>query len=240
MDLQELRQYLNQLASSLVPEDRGVLEARLHGLVSVFPFSEYEFILMFLKDKEVISFEDYEKLRANYVSANRYLDLFSLAPQVFGQIWGEKHIMDLDARFQKPDKSLDQHYDGDYDLWIAGVRVEVKSSRAIHTKKRGSLVSKALKYGSNDPFWMNFQQLKFDVCDVFIFIGVWVDQIVYWALSNDDAKTSKYLSHQHRGGIEYQIGVTDKNLREFNRFQVAPERLAEFVLSLASNSGKAV
>jgi hypothetical protein len=94
MDLQELHQYLDQLSSSLKPEERGVLEARLQGLVSVFPFSEYEFILMFLRDREVISFKDYEKLRDNYVSANRYLDLFSLAPRVFGQIWGEKHIME--------------------------------------------------------------------------------------------------------------------------------------------------
>jgi hypothetical protein len=233
MDLRELRQYLNQLSASLAPEERQVLEARLQGLVSVFPFNEYEFILMFVKDRGIISFEDYEKLRDNYVSANRYLDLFSLAPRVFGQIWGEKHIMDLDPRFRKPDKSLDPGYDGEYDLWIEGVKVEVKSSRAIHTKKRGSLVSKALRYGGDEPFWMNFQQLKLDACDVFIFIGVWVDRIVYWVMSDGDAKKSQYLSHQHRGGIEYQIGITDKNLQEFERFQVSPEHLGDAVLSLA-------
>jgi hypothetical protein len=43
---------------------------------------------------------------------------------------------------------------------------------------------------------MNFQQLKLDVCDVFVFIGVWVDTIRYWVLSNDDVKSSPYLSHQ--------------------------------------------
>jgi len=218
MNLRELRQYLDQLSSSLVPEEREILEARLQGLVSVFPFSEYEFILMFLRDRAVISFEDYEKLRDNYVSANRYLGLFSLAPRVFGQIWGEKHIMDLDPRFRKPDKSLDPGYDGEYDLWIEGVKVEVKSSRAINTKKRGGLASKALRYGGDEPFWMNFQQLKLDVCNVFIFIGVWVDRIIYWVMSNEDAKRSEYLSHQHRGGIEYQIGITDKNIQEFECF----------------------
>jgi hypothetical protein len=233
MDLHELRQYLDQLSSSLAPEEREVLNARIQGLISVFPFSEYEFILMFLRDREVISFEGYEKLRDNYVSASRYLDLFSLAPRVFGQIWGEKHIMDLDPRFQKPDKSFDPEYDGEYDLWIEGVKVEVKSSRAIHTKKRGSIVSKALRYGSDDPFWMNFQQLKLDACDVFIFTGVWVDRIVYWLMSNEDAKRNEYLSHQHRGGIEYQIGITNKNIQEFERFQISPEQLGDTVLSLA-------
>jgi hypothetical protein len=232
MNLRELRQYLDQLSSSLVPEEREILEARLQGLVSVFPFSEYEFILMFLRDRAVISFEDYEKLRENYVSANRYLDLFSLAPRVFGQIWGEKHIMDLDPRFRKPDKSVDPDYDGEYNLWIEEVKVEVKSSRAINTKKRGSIVSKALRYGGDEPFWMNFQQLKLDVCDVFVFIGVWVDRIIYWVMPNEDAKRSEYLSHQHRGGIEYQIGITDKNIQEFERFRTNPERLGDTVLSL--------
>ena len=156
MDLDKLRQYLDQLSSSLEPEERDVFEARLQGLVSVFPFNEYEFTLMFLRDREVISFADYEKLRDNYVSANRYLGLFDLAPRVFGQTWGEKHIMDLDSRFREPGKSLDPEYDGEYDLWIEGVKVEVKSSRATHAKKRGSIVSKALRYGSDDPFWMNF------------------------------------------------------------------------------------
>ena len=233
MDLHELRQYLDQLSSSLEPEEREVLNARIQGLISVFPFSEYEFILMFLRDREVISFAAYEKLRDNYVSANRYLDLFSLAPRVFGQIWGEKHIMDLDPRFRKPDKSFDPEYDGEYDLWIEGIKVEVKSSRAIHTKKRGSIVSKALRYGSDDPFWMNFQQLKLDACDVFIFTGVWVDRIAYWVMSNEDAKRNEYLSHQHRGGIEYQIGITNKNIQEFERFQIRPEQLGDAVLSLA-------
>lgn len=142
MDLGELGQYLDRFTSSLIPEKREILEARLQGLVSVFPFNEYEYILMFLRDREVISFEDYERLRDNYISGNRYLDLFGLAPRIFGQIWGEKHIMDLDSRFWKPDSSLDPEYEGQYDLWIEGVRVEVKAARAIHTKKRGSLVSK--------------------------------------------------------------------------------------------------
>lgn len=233
MDLRELRGYLDRLTSSLNLEDREVLDARLRGLVSVFPFSEYEFILMFLRDREVISFEDYEELRNNYVSANRYLDLFGLAPRVFGQVWGEKHVMDLDSGFRKPDSSLDPAYEGQYDLWIEGVRVEVKCSRAIHTKKRGSLTSKALRYESDEPFWMNFQQLKLDMCDVLVFIGVWVDRIVYWVISNEDAKRNRYLSHQHRGGIEYQIGITNKNLSEFEGFQTNPEQLGDAIISIA-------
>lgn len=217
------------MIDSLKHEDRKLLEARLRGLVSVFPFNEYEFILTYLVDRRVIRFSDYEKLRKNYVSANRYLDLFGLAPRIFGQVWGEKHLMDLDSGFRKPDKSPDPNYQGQYDLWFEGVRVEVKAARAIDTKKRGDLASKALRRDSTAPFWMNFRQLKLDTCDVFVFIGVWVDEIVYWVMSNDEVKSSKYLSHQHRGGIEYQIGITNNNIGEFDVYMVAAGSLGDVV-----------
>lgn len=178
MDIEELKTYLNSLSQSLANKNRELLNARLKSLVSVFPFSEYEYILMFLLDKKIIEFGEYEKLRSEYVSSNRYLDLYGLAPRIFGEIWGQEHLSDLDERFLKPNKSLDPDYDGEYDLWIDNLKVELKACRAIHTKKRGSLQSKALRYASEDPFWMNFQQLKVEVCDVFIFIGVWVDQIL--------------------------------------------------------------
>jgi hypothetical protein len=121
---------------------------------------------------------------------------------------------------------------GEYDLWIQNIKVEVKACRAINTKKRGSLVSKALAYGSGDPFWMNFQQIKVDACDAFIFMGVWVNEVAYWLLSPAQVKANKYLSHQHRGGIEFQIGITDKNIQEFDKYLVQPAEIAEKVLSL--------
>jgi len=232
LDQTELRRYLDRFISTLNSKNKSLLEARLQSLVSVFPFNEYEYILMFLLDKGVIRFSKYEKLRKNYVSSNKYLELYGLAPRIFGQIWGEQHLMDIDERFKKASKSLDPNYEGQYDLWIEGVRIEVKAARAINTKKRGNLISKALKYDSPEPFWMNFQQLKRDVCDTFIFIGVWVDQIVYWLLSNEDVKSSDYLSHQHRGGIEYQIGITDKNISDFDVFRIKASDIVKKVISI--------
>ena len=233
MNQEELRSYLDHLIGALENANQELLRVRLESLVSAFPFNEYEYILTFLVDRRVISFNEYEELRNNYVSANRYLDLFSLAPRVFGQIWGEKHVMDLDKRFEKPDKNLDPDYDGQYDLWIEGGRVEVKAARAIHTKKRGNIVSKALQWSEEAPFWMNYQQLKLDICDVFVFIGVWVDSIVYWVMSNQEVKQNDYLSHQHRGGIEYQIGIRDTNIQEFNSFKVDAMALAQTVIAKA-------
>lgn len=231
MELKSLKDYLDRLISLLDRKEQKILAARLEGLVSVFPFNEYEYILMYLLNEGAISFKEYERLRNNYVSENRYLNLYELAPRIFGQIWGESHLMDMDSRFRKPSKTLDAEYDGQYDLWIDEVRVEVKAARAINTKKRGSLVSKALRHGSAYPFWMNFQQIKLDVCDVFVFIAVWVDKIVYWVMSNDEVKNSGYLSHQHRGGIEYQIGITDRNIGEFEKYEVAANQIADTVIA---------
>lgn len=52
----------------------------------------------------------------------------------------------------------------------------------------------------------------------------------------DEVKNNKYLSHQHRGGIEYQIGITEKNLGYFDKYKVAPLEIAKAVLA----KGKAV
>ncbi len=230
MDLAELRRHLDGLAESLESEDRTLLAARLGGLTSVFPFDEYEYLISFLLDRQRISFAEYESLRTKYVSTNRYLDLYGLSPRVFGQVWGEKHLMDLDGRFRKPDRSLDPSYSGEYDLWLEGVRVEAKASRAVNKEKRGNLATKALLYGAEEPLWMNFQQLKLDVCDVFVFIGVWVDRLLYWVMSNEEVKANRYFSHQHRGGVEYQIGITDKNLLDFAAYQCEPASLAAVVI----------
>lgn len=230
MNTDELRQHLDLLSQSLQGGDEALLKARLSGLLSAYPFNEYEYLLMFLLDRRVIGFDNYENLRSNYVSANKYLGLYGLAPRVFGEIWAHQHIMDLDESFTRPSRSLDPHYEGQYDLRLEGVRVEVKACRAINTKKRGELVSKALRYGSTEPFWMNYQQLKPDACDVFIFIGVWVDRIVYWVLSSDDVRRNRYLSHQHRGGIEYQIGITQSNIQEFDIYEVKPAQMRQAVL----------
>ncbi len=230
MNQEKLRAYLENLTRSLSGQDKLFLSARLESLASAFPFNEYEYILSFLLARQIISFNDYEALRNQYVSANRYLALFGLAPRIFGQVWGETHLRDLDSRFIKPSRELDPHYDGQYDLLIEKVKVEVKSARAINTRRQGEIVSKALRYDSDEPFWMNFQQLKLDICDVFVFIGVWVDKLRYWVLSNKEVQENPARSNQHRGGIEYQIGITHRNIDQFNRFMVEAGSLADLVL----------
>lgn len=237
MDKKKLKDYIDKLTSSLDSQNITLLSARLNGLVPVFPFNEYEYKLMFLLDKKILDFEDYEKFRDLYISSNKYLGLFGLSPRVFGEIWAQKHIQDLDTHFIKPNKTIDPSYLGEYDLWEASqrIKIEIKACRAINTKNREDLISKALQYGTNDPFWMNYQQLKLDAAQVFIFIGVWVNTIKYYILSSKEAKDNPYLSHQHRGGIEYQIGITHNNLEDFKRYEISSVKLWQEVIKKARN-----
>jgi polyphosphate kinase 2 (PPK2 family) len=77
---------------------------------------------------------------------------------------------------------------------------------------------------------MNFQQLKPDMCDCFIFIGVWVDIIKYWVLTSEEARENRYLSRQHRGGIEYQIGIKHDNRDDFDEYAVSSDKLVDVIL----------
>jgi hypothetical protein len=230
MDLSELHARLELIRQSLPETDRLLLKARLEGLASAFPFNEYEYCLMFYMNRGVINFAEYESLRREYVDSNQHLNLFELSPRVFGEIWGHDHILDLDPRFRRASNEVDPRYSGDYDLWIEGTRVEIKAARAINTRQRGSLVSKALRLNSTAPFWMNYQQMKLDVADVFILIGVWVDEIRYWVLSNQEVRSNPFISHQHRGGVEFQIGITHRNIRQFDAFLVAPTEVADVAI----------
>ena len=233
MDKNNLDKKLDGWIKELPQESKKSLLAHLSGLKSIYPFNEYEYRLMYLLDKKVITFVEYEKLRDAYVNANPYLNLYNISPRVFGEIWAQKHLINIDARFKKPSKEIDKKYSGDYDLYLENgkkiIKVEVKACRAINTKLRGGLETKALNFESVEPYWMNFQQIKLDIADAFIFVGVWVDKILYWVLTNKEVKKHPTRSHQHRGGIEYQIGITEKNIKGFKKFLVEPSNLVDAI-----------
>lgn len=234
MGIKQLKKYLDSFTQSLKSKDRKLLGVRLTSLKSVFPFNEYEYTLMYLLNKKVISFKEYDILRENYIKSNTYRELYGIAPRIFGDQWAKKHLMDIDARFKEPSANLDSNFQGEYDLYLQNnkqkVKLEVKASRATNTKIRGKLEAKALNFSSKEPFWMNFQQLKLDLADAFVFIGVWTDRILYWVLTNEEVKVHPIRSHQHRGGVEFQIGIRDYNIEQFKKNLVEPTKLVDTIL----------
>ena len=208
---------------------------------AIFPFSTEGRILAYLLATQTITYEQYMELQNEYAKRNQYLHLFDMAPRTFGETWGEKVTKGLfDTRayaatylfpeFVKATKenisSIYPDFDGEFDLWIDGIRVEVKACRANSTKTGGSLASRAYLHSeaAANSFKYHYQQLKPSCCDVFIWIGVCRDDLLYWVLTSDELQKTGKLGSQHRNentgvaGVEVfegQVFMTEEELRPF-------------------------
>jgi hypothetical protein len=202
----------------------------LDKLVSVFPFNRYEYVISHLLAEQIMSLSAYLELRSSYLRRNRYLYIFEItAPRTFGETWAHRHLNELVPELEPPSRTLDPSYSGEYDFWLEGIRIEVKASRAVRRASGDSLINKALAADSPYGFDMNFQQLKVRCCDVFVWIGVWRDEIRYWVLSSQDVQNSRFFSSgQHRGNVgEGQLWLKETNIREFDSFLSSPRQLLD-------------
>jgi hypothetical protein len=230
--MQTLIDTLDSIVNKLPKDDAEQLRIRLGDLVSIYPFNEYEYIISHLLGLDAITLDEYYAIRDDYVSRNMYLYIFEIsAPRGFGEQWAQGHLKELVPELEKPSKSTDDDYKGQYDFFLpnnnSGVKIEVKASRAVDFKSREALYVKALAFDSEKRFDMNFQQVKPKACDVFVWIAVWRDVIKYWVFSSDEVRDSKYYSiGQHRGNVgEGQLHLNEKNIDEFAVYEVQPREL---------------
>lgn len=208
----------------------------LETLYSVYPFNRFEYAISHLLAKGAMTLDEYCDMRDNYHERNKYLHLFQMtAPRKFGT-WAENHITELVPEFSHPNKRLDATYNGEYDLFYNGIKIEVKASRAVDSTQDAPLIEKALLSTSTASFNMNFQQLKPKCCDVFIWIGVWRDIIRYWVLSSDEVKNNpNFSTGQHRGNDgEGQLWITQDNIASFETHLVSARNILEAVVSKVS------
>lgn len=208
--------------------------------VSIFPFNEYEHLICILLSKNKISYKKYLDIRTEYINNNPNLWLFEIsAPRGFGEGFAQTYIRGLCPDIQIPNKKLDPKYKGDYDLWLNGIRIEVKASRAVdRDNNEDPLYMKALSRNTTKRFVMNFQQLKPQFCDVFIWIAVFRDQIVTWVMSSKDVLNNKYYSKgQHRGnkGNEGQLHITNENIFEFKKYEATGD-IKKFIILAAKRN----
>lgn len=230
--MKELEYKLNELLKKS-GVDANTIKV-LRSTESIAPFSTLNRMMAYLLAMGNISYSDYEKLGEEYTRryqlSNQYLYLFDMAPRTFGQTWGETHINNMFPQLKKATKeNLARDYpnfDGEFDLWLDGVRIEVKACRANNTKMKGSLSSKAYSHeeAKREGFKYHYQQLKPSCCDVFIWIGVCRDELIYWVLTSDELVKTGKLKSQHRnentgvegaGVFEGQIFMTEEELRPF-------------------------
>ena len=227
-------EYLQEELDRLLKEypHQKELRDRLDSLASVYPFNEYEYLISHLFAANVLTLDSYIAIRDDYIARNLYLYIFEItAPRKFGESWAQGHLKELVPSLMKPSKLQDPNYSGQYDLILGKIKIEVKASRAVDSDIEGPLYTKALSHKSKRDYWMNFQQIKPDCCDVFVWIAVWADVIWYWVLSAEDVRTNEYYSvGQHRGNIgEGQLHLKRDNIRDFDEYITQPNRLEQAI-----------
>ncbi len=239
--MERLQEELDSPLAQL-PEEPEIRD-RLNTLVSVYPFNEYEYIIATMLARDVLSLDDYHELRDSYIHRNPFLYVFEIsAPRSFGEAWAQGHLKELVPDLTKPSRRVDPDYSGQYDFCLAGVRIEVKASRAVDANMDAPLYVKAFASDSRKEFWMNFQQVKPSCCDVFVWIAVWRDVIRYWVLSSREVETNQYYSHgQHRGNVgEGQLHVRHDNIQDFASYAVKARELEEAIRAAANRQAMMV
>lgn len=211
--MEKLREQLEEFIAQL--ENAEDIHQRLKELENFYPFNEFEFIISHLLAADILTIAEYEEIRAGYIGRNQYQDLYNLSSKKFGSVWAEVHLKEI-----APNLALSGTQDFDFVLPPENVRIEVKASRATDAKSNIPFAQKSLFFGSDKKFDMNFQQIKPRFCDVFVWIAVWRDAILYWVISSFEVENNKYFSdRQHKGNVgEGQLHIKQNNIDDFQKY----------------------
>lgn len=238
---------LTELKDRILSEYKGNPSSKIQILrkiendKAIFPFNEYELLLSTFIAKGNITYEKYLEIRAEYIANNPNLWVFEIsAPRGFGESFAQTYLLGKCSKLQPASKKFDSQYHGQYDLWMDGIRIEVKASRVCDSRSDEPLYRKALSSNTKCPFLMNFQQLKPQCCDVFIWMAVYRDTISIWVMSSAEVLSHKdYSKGQHRGnnGNEGQLHITEKNIKSLNKYKLKSDNLA-LAIKRAANRNK--
>ena len=223
MELTELKTKITESFSGS-EEDLSLVLQLVEDDRSIYPFNEYEHLICNLINKRGLTFDQYIEIRNEYINENPNLWIFEIsAPRGFGEGFAQTYVQGKSVNLKKPSKKLDPKYSGEYDLWLDGITIEVKASRAVDADSDEPLYMKALARKSKKNLLMNYQQLKPQCCDVFIWVAVFRDEIVLWIMSSNEVLTHSHFSKgQHRGnsGNEGQLHIKRDNIHLFDKFEL--------------------
>lgn len=226
--MKQLNKKLDELLHQINGSEQIIKEAQQEDYV--FPFSFLGAKIAYLLYTNKLSYDEYLQLSKQYSARNKYLYLFDMAPRTFGETWGENHIRELFPQFIKASKDnmekIYPEYDGEFDLMLDNIRVEVKACRANDAQSKGSLTSRAYLHSEaiETGFKYHYQQLKPSCCDIFIWIGACRDELIYWVLTSQELKDTGKLGSQHRNEntgkgnqnvFEGQVFMTEEELTPF-------------------------
>ena len=239
MELTELKNKIIESFSGSASDLEEVLQM-VDDDQSIFPFKEYEHLICNLIERGGLTYEQYIDIRTEYISANPNLWVFEIsAPRGFGEKFAQTYVQGKCSKLKSPNKKLDPNYSGDYDLWLDGIRIEVKASRAVDSDSEEPLYMKALSRKTDKNFLMNFQQLKPQCCDVFIWVAVYRDQIVLWVMSSKEVlENPSYSKGQHRGnkGNEGQLHIRQDNVAQLEKYELQGDNLEQAIRDAAKRN----
>ncbi|MFA5119362.1 MAG: hypothetical protein WC695_11055 [Candidatus Omnitrophota bacterium] len=231
MDRTKLNQYLDDLVEECSDQDKELLIEKLASLMMVFPAADYEYMLVFLRDKQIISVEQFKELRKKFLEANKNLIVYGISSRMFAEIWAVEQLKRLDVRFKTADKSLDAEYVGQYEALFESIKLGVKACRAMNPYVEGDRFQAALRYDLTKPFVIRFRQLMPEMCEVFVLLGVWVDRTIYWVLSVKELKEIKYLIKEEKFNMSYILTIDHRNIVEFEKFIIPEAELTNAIMA---------
>ncbi|MCX8495191.1 MAG: hypothetical protein ORN51_03310 [Akkermansiaceae bacterium] len=237
MELTELRARIQE-AFTGSKDDLDAVIAIVEEDRAIFPFNEYEHLICNLIDRGGLSYDQYIEIRTEYISENPNLWIFEIsAPRGFGESFAQTYVQGKCSKLKKPSKKTDPNYSGEYDLWLDGISIEVKASRAVDSDSDEPLYMKALSRNTSRKFLMNFQQLKPQCCDVFIWVAVFRDEIVLWIMNSQEVLNNPLFSKgQHRGnkGNEGQLHVKHDNVHLLAQYELIGDNIEQAIRDAAS------
>ena len=222
------------------PEDLETILQSVEEDKATFPFNEYEYLICNLVEIDELTFQQYQEIRAEYISENKNLWLFEISgPRRFGEKFAQTYVHGMCPDLKNPSTKTDPNYSGQYDFLLDDIKIEVKSSRAVEQNNDEPLYVKALSRNTDRPFLMNFQQLKPQLCDVFIWVAVFRDEIVVWVMSSNEVlKNPHYSRGQHRGnhGNEGQLHIKQNNINTLNLYELKGGNLEQAIRDAAKRA----
>lgn len=236
MELTDLKNRLFQTFNGTKTDLEKVL-ALVEKDQAIFPFNEYEHLICNLIEKGGLTYDQYLDIRTEYISENPNLWIFEIsAPRGFGEKFAQTYVQGKCSNLKKPSKKLDPNFSGEYDLWLDGITIEVKASRAVDSDSEEPLYMKALSRDTEKRFLMNFQKLKPQCCDVFIWVAVFRDEIVLWVIGSNEVQNHTLFSKgQHRGnkGNEGQLHIKHDNIHQLNSYVLEDNNLEKAIRDAA-------
>lgn len=226
MELTELKNRITDSFNGSKDELKIILSYIDEDKEGIYPFNEFELLITTCIAQGKMTYDKYMEIRHEYFINNPYLWVFEIsAPRGFGESFAQTFLQAKSSKLQVPSKRIDPNYHGQYDLCLKNIHIEVKASRVTDSECENAvpLYKKALSSATKRPFLMNFQQLKPQCCDVFIWMAVYRDAITIWVLNSQEVmQHPDYSKGQHRGnnGNEGQLHITEKNIKTLNHYKL--------------------